>query len=187
MKTIAERAVVVGADFAGFRLKEHVSAHLAERGWQVTDITPDPKNLPMYHHVGFRVGAEIAERRFERGLIFCGSGMGIHIAASKCPHVHAAVCESVATARRASTANGANVLAIGAFFTAPRLASAMVDAFLESSLGDGYEDWAGFREYHQLGFDECEAFDYESYRANGYVVAGSREPELGPEPRGLAF
>lgn len=187
MRTVAERAVVVGADFAGFRLKELVATHLTERGWEVTDVTPNQDDLPMYHRVGFRVGAEIAERRFERALIFCGSGMGIHIAASKCPHVHAAVCESVDTARRAATANGANVLAIGAFFTAPRLAYAMADAFLESSLGDGYEDWAGFREYHQRGFDECENFDYAAYVANGWSVPDPSVPALGPEPHGLAF
>lgn len=141
----------------------------------------------MYHRVGFLVGAQISERTFEKALVFCGSGMGIHIAASKCPHVHAAVCESVVTARRAATANNANLLAIGAFFTAPRLASAMADAFLENSLGDGYEDWRGFYDYHRIGYDECESFDYEAYKANGFQVVDPNHADLGPEPRGLAF
>ena len=48
----------------------------------------------MFHRIGLRVGAKIAEGEYERALIFCGTGMGIHIAASKCPHVHAAVVES---------------------------------------------------------------------------------------------
>lgn len=179
--------VVVGADFAGFKLKDAVKRHLEERGWNVTDLTPTIDDLPMYHRVGFLVGSRIAEREFEKGLIFCGSGMGIHIAASKCPHVHAAVCESVATARRAATANNANILAIGAFFTAPRLASAMADAFLEHSLGDGYEEWDGFLEYHKIGYDECENFDYDEFKANGFRVVNPGEAALGPEPRGLAF
>jgi ribose 5-phosphate isomerase B len=187
MKTTKDRHVVVGADFAGFHLKELVKAHLHERGWSVADLTPDASRLPMYHRVGFLVGSRIAEREFEKALIFCGSGMGIHIAASKCPHVHAAVCESVPTARRAATANNANVLAIGAFFTAPRLASAMADAFLEYSLGDTYEAWDGFYDYHKLGYDECEEFDYAAYRARGFTLAQERVPPLGPEPRELAF
>lgn len=187
MKTIQDKNVVVGADFAGFKLKEAVKRHLQERGWTVTDLTPDIDDLPMYHRVGFLVGSQISEHEFEKALAFCGSGMGIHIAASKCPHVHAAVCESVPTARRAATANNANVLAIGAFFTAPRLAGAMADAFLENSLGDGYEEWGGFHEYHKIGFDECENFDYETYKANGYRVMDPQEALLGPEPRGLAF
>jgi len=64
---------------------------------------------------------------------------------------------------------------------------AMADAFLEHSLGDGYEDWEGFYAYHKLGFDECESFDYEAYKANGFEVADARVPALGPEPVGLAF
>lgn len=70
-----------------------------------TTITP---------RIGLRVGSMIAEREFERALIFCGTGMGIHIAASKCPHVHAGVVESVPAALRAITGNGVNVLAMGA-------------------------------------------------------------------------
>lgn len=187
MKTTNEKQVVVGADFAGFPLKEAVKRHLEKRGWTVTDLTPTNDNLPMYHRVGFLVGSQISERLFEKALIFCGSGMGIHIAASKCPHVHAAVCESVSAARRAATANNANVLAMGAFFTAPRLAMAMADAFLEHSLGDGYEAWDGFYEYHKIGFDECEEFDYESYRANNFALLEPKEAPLGNEPEGLAF
>ena len=95
MKTIRNKQLVVGADFAGFPLKEAVCAHLRARGWEIEDLgvrsqgDADPEN--MFHRVGLRVGAKIAEGEYERALVFCGTGMGIHIAASKCPHVHAAV------------------------------------------------------------------------------------------------
>ncbi len=181
------RKVVMGADFAGFPLKEAVKDHLLTRGWEVTDLTPNIEETDMYHRVGFRVGAEISEGNFEKGLIFCGTGMGIHIAASKCPGVHAAVCETVPAAKRAATANNANVLAMGAFYVAPRTAMAMADEFLEHSLGDGYEDWEGFYEYHKIGFDECDSFDYDAYKANGFVVPNARDYPLGPEPEGLAY
>ena len=187
MKTAKDRFVVVGADFAGFPLKEAVKRHLVRRGWTVEDVTPDLDSAPMYHRAGFLIGSKIAEGEFEKALAFCGSGMGIHIAASKVPHVHAAIAENVSAATRAATANNANLLAMGAFWTAPRLASAMADAFLESGLGDGYEDWDGFYEYHKRGYDECEAFDYEAYKANGFEVADPSVPELGEEPRRLAF
>ncbi len=187
MKSVRDKQVVVGADFAGFRLKEAVKAHLESRGWTVTDLTPDLESAPVYHRVGFLVGSRISEGEFEKALLFCGSGMGIHIAASKCPRVHAAVCESVSTARRAASANNANVLAMGAFFTAPRLASSMADAFLEHSLGDGYEEWDGFFDYHQVGFEECDTFDYSAFKANGFRLANVPDVPLGPEPRGLAF
>ncbi|MDQ7991128.1 MAG: RpiB/LacA/LacB family sugar-phosphate isomerase [Propionicimonas sp.] len=187
MRTVKDRCVVMGADFAGFPLKEAVKAHLIERGWTVEDVTPTLASADMYHRVGFRVGARIAEREYEKALAFCGTGMGIHIAASKLPHVHAAVAETLPAAKRAATANNANLLAMGAFYTAPRLAMAMADAFLESSLGEGYEDWEGFYEYHLIGYQECEDFDYEAYRANGFAVPSPASAPLGPEPRGLAY
>ena len=132
-------------------------------------------------------GAQIAEGTFERVLAFCGTGMGIHIAASKCPHVHAAVCESVPAARRCAAANNANLLAMGAFYVAPRTAMAMADAFLESSLGSGYEAWDGFYEYHRIGYDECENFDYEAYKANGFEVVDPGFAVLAEQPKGLAY
>jgi len=187
MRTARDRFVVVGADFAGFPLKEAVKAHLIERGWTVEDVTPTLESSDMYHRVGFRVGAKIAEGEYEKALAFCGTGMGIHIAASKLPHVHAALAETLPSAKRAATANNANLLAMGAFYTAPRLGMAMADAFLESSLGEGYEDWEGFYEYHLIGYQECEDFDYEAYKANGFQVPDPASAPLGPEPKGLAY
>ncbi|MDO5673271.1 MAG: RpiB/LacA/LacB family sugar-phosphate isomerase [Actinomycetaceae bacterium] len=187
MKTTADRHVVVGADFAGFPLKEAVKAHLESRGWQVLDLTPEVDLAPMYHRAGFLVGSKIAEGEYEKALAFCGTGMGIHVAASKCPHVHAAVAESLPAARRASTANKCNVLAMGAFWTGPALGAAMAEAFLENGFGAGYEDWQGFDEYHLLGFKECEEFDYEAYKARGFCVADPSVPVMGPKPKGLAF
>ena len=107
MKTIKDKQILVGADFAGFPLKEAVVAHLKKKGWTVTDVgvrTGDEEDTDlMFHRIGLRVGSMIAEHEFERALIFCGTGMGIHIAASKCPHVHAGVVESVPAALRAIT------------------------------------------------------------------------------------
>ena len=103
MKTVKDKQILVGADIAGVPLKNAVVEHLKAKGWTVTDIgvkTEDEENPEMFHRIGLKVGAKIAEREFERALIFCGTGMGIHIAASKCPHVHAAVVESVPSALR---------------------------------------------------------------------------------------
>ena len=105
MKTIKDKQVLVAADFAGVTLKNAIVKHLEAKGWEVTDIgvkTEEDEHPEMFHRIGLKVGAKIAEGEFERALIFCGTGMGIHIAASKCPHVHAAVVESVPAALRCS-------------------------------------------------------------------------------------
>ena len=175
MKTIKDKQILVGADFAGFPLKEAVVEHLKSRGWTVTDVgvradsDPDDTDL-MFHRVGLRAGAMISEGEFERALLFCGTGMGIHIAASKCPGVHAGVVESVPAALRAITGNGVNVLAMGAFYVAPQMGKDIADAYLGAELGTGYEWWPNFYEFHKLAIDELNAFDYETYKANGFRV-----------------
>lgn len=187
MKMAMDKHVVVSADFAGYPLKEAVKKHLIEKGWTVEDLTPVLEETPMYHRAGFMLGAKIAEKEFEKGLAFCGTGMGIHLAAGRCPGVLAAVAESVPAAKRCTTGNNCNVLAMGAFFTGPRLGMAMADAFLEHSFNDGYEEWEGFDRYHIVGNEETLNFDYEAYKANGFRLADETVPPLGPPPQGLAF
>jgi ribose 5-phosphate isomerase B len=173
MKTVKDKQVLAGSDLAGFPLKEAVVKHLKSKGWTITDIgvkSADEASPEMFHRIGLKAGAKIAEREFERALLFCGTGMGIHIAASKCPHVHCAVVESVPAALRAITGNGVNVMAMGAFYVAPQMGMDIADAFLEHSLGDGYENWKNFYEFHKLAIDELEAFDYEEFKRNGFEV-----------------
>lgn len=173
MKTIKDKQILVGADFAGFPLKEAVVEHLKKKGWEVTDIgvrSANEENSEMFHRIGLKVGAKISEGEFERALVFCGTGMGIHIAASKCPGVHAGVVESVPAALRAITGNGVNVLAMGAFYVAPQMGKDIADAYLGAELGSGYEWWPNFYEFHKLAIDELNAFNYEEFKANGFEV-----------------
>lgn len=176
MKTIKDKYLLVGADFAGYPLKEAVVAHLKEKGWKITDIgvqadsDPDKDTDLMFHRIGLRAGAMISEGEFERALLFCGTGMGIHIAASKCPGVHAGVVESVPAARRAITGNGVNVLAMGAFYVAPAMGCDIADAYLSASLGSDQTWWHNFYEFHKLSIDEMNAFDYEEYKKNGFKL-----------------
>ena len=172
MKTIKDRQVLVAADFAGVELKNAVVEHLEKNGWTVTDIgikTVDEKNPEMFHRIGLRVGAKIAEGEFERALLFCGTGMGIHIAASKCPHVHAAVVESPHAALRAITGNNVNVLAMGGTWIGKGMGIDIADAYLYHNLGDGYEWWPNFYEFHKFAYDELDNFDYETFKKNGFT------------------
>ena len=77
---IKDKELLVGADNAGAPLKNAIVEHLQKKGWHITDIgvkTEDEENPEMFHRIGLKVGAKIAEREFERALIFCGTGMGI--------------------------------------------------------------------------------------------------------------
>ena len=82
MKTVKDKYVLVGADFAGFPLKEAVVEYLKSKGWKVTDIgvkSADEEDPEMFHRIGLKAGAKITEGEYERALLFCGTGMGIHI------------------------------------------------------------------------------------------------------------
>ncbi|HAL74912.1 MAG TPA: RpiB/LacA/LacB family sugar-phosphate isomerase [Clostridiales bacterium] len=189
MKSYKEKFLVVGADFAGFPLKEAVVGYLRGKGWKITDIgvqSADEKEPEMFHRIGLKVGARISEHEFDRALLFCGTGMGIHIAASKCPGVHAGVVESVPAARRAITGNGVNVLAMGAFYVAPQMGKEIADAFLYNDLGSGYEYWPNFYEFHKLAIDELNDFDYELFKQNNFEVKqlGNVEITLVDKPEG---
>lgn len=192
MKTVKDKQVLVAADFAGVALKNAVVAHLEKYGWTCTDIgvkTTDEEHPEMFHRIGLKVGAKIAEGEFERALIFCGTGMGIHIAASKCPHVHAAVCESVTAARRAITGNNCNVLAMGGHWIGHNLGIEMAEAFLYNNLGDGYEWWPNFYEFHKLAYDELDHFDYETFKKNGFEFPDAEDVPLDDcmKPEDLIF
>jgi len=183
MKTIKDRQILTGADRAGFPLKEAVVKHLESKGWTVTDIgvrSANEEKPEMFHRIGLKVGAKIAEGEFERALIFCGTGMGIHIAASKCPHVHCGVVESVPAALRAICGNGVNVLSMGAWYVSYQMGKEIADVYLEHSLGDGYEWRKGFYEYHKLAIDELEAFNYEEFKRNNFEVKKLGEVEMAP-------
>ena len=172
MKTIKDKKLVVGADFAGYPLKEAVCAHLRKKGWEIEDlgVKNEDDNGPenMFHRIGLRVGAKISEGEYERAMIFCGTGMGIHIAASKCPRVHAGVVESVPAAKRCITGNNCNVISMGGFYVAPQMGIEIAEAYLGSEFGEGYEWWPNFFEFHDLAVKELEAFDYEAFKANGF-------------------
>ena len=192
MKTIKDKQVLVAADFAGVALKNAVVAHLEKRGWTCTDIgvkTVDEKNPEMFHRIGLKAGAKISEKEFERAFLFCRTGMGIHVAASKCPCVLAGVVESVPAALRAITGNNVNVLAMGAFYVAPQMGKDIADAYLSHSLGEGYEWWPNFYEFHKLAYDELDNFDYETFKKNGFEFPNAKEIPLDDcmKPEDLVF
>ena len=183
MKTVKDKQLLMAADFAGYPLKEAIKEYLESKGWTITDIgvkaDSDPNDTElMFHRIGLRVGSMITEKEFDRAMIFCGTGMGIHIAASKCPHVHAAVVESIHSAKRAITGNNVNVLAMGGHWIGHNMGIEIADIFVENELGSGYEWWPNFYEFHKLAYDELEAFVYEKFKANGFELEHLGEVEL---------
>lgn len=177
MKKIKDKKLLVAADFSGFELKEAIVEHLRSKGWEIEDIgllKKDEQPREMFHRIGFKVGAKISEKEYERALVFCGTGTGIHLAASKCPGVRASVVENLPSAIRAIEGNDINVLAMGGFYIAKELGIEIAEAYLNTEFGGGNHPWPLFNAFHKLAVDEINEFDYKSYKENGFTLSNPK-------------
>ena len=125
--------LVIGADGAGKPLLDVVAKHLAAKGVEVTDLSPASGSTPeFYAETAERVGLAITHGEFERGILFCGTGIGVCISANKVPGIRAALTHDTYSAERAAKSNNAQIITLGARVVGPELAKTVVDAWLAS-------------------------------------------------------
>jgi ribose 5-phosphate isomerase B len=125
--------LVIASDHAGFALKEEVRAYLTRQGHEVLDLGAykvDPQDD--YPDFAERVGEAIKAGEAPRGILICGSGVGVSIAANKIPGIRAAMCHDTYSAHQGVEHDDMNVLVIGARIIASALAYELTDAFLEA-------------------------------------------------------
>lgn len=131
------KLIAIAADHAGVALKATLSKELHERGYEVLDLgTSGPESVD-YPDYGHALAETVASGRAERGIIVCGTGIGISIAANRHPGVRAAVCHDATSTRLAREHNDANVLAIGARLIGPEVARECLRIFLETEFAGG--------------------------------------------------
>jgi ribose 5-phosphate isomerase B len=122
--------VAVAADHAGFELKSRLAAHLRARGHEVVDLGAHDEAPSDYPDFAEAVGAALSEGRAERGILVCGSGVGVAAAANKVPGVIAGLCHDPHSAHPGVEHDGMNVLALGSRVVGEALALEIADAFL---------------------------------------------------------
>jgi len=127
--------IAIGGDSAGQPLVEVIAKHLAGRpDLQVTDLSPGKaEGKEFYASTAERVAKAVIEGRFERGILACGTGIGVCISANKVPGVRAALTHDTYSAERAAKSNNAQIITMGARVIGPELAKSIVDAWLASS------------------------------------------------------
>jgi ribose 5-phosphate isomerase B len=130
-------AVVVGADHAGFELKERLKKALERKGIAVEDVGTGSTESVDYPDFAHRVAEAVASGRFKRGIVMCGTGIGVSMAANRHEGVRAAVVCDENTARLSREHNDANVLALGGRTTDPALAERILDVWLETPFAGG--------------------------------------------------
>ena len=121
--------VAIGCDPNAAALKEIIKNQLTEMGYAVKDFGSDD---PIYARVAFDVGEAVAAKSFDRGILLCGTGIGMSIAANKVPGIYAALCADTYSAERAIKSNNSNVLTIGAFTTGTEVAKQIVRIWMEA-------------------------------------------------------
>lgn len=129
--------IAVGADHAGIQLKDHLARMLRDEGHAVHDLGTFTDDSVDYPDFAAKVAREVASGRAERGVLVCGTGIGIAIAANKVDGVRAATCNDLFAARMSRAHNDANVVALGGRVVGTGLAEEIVHTFLETPWEEG--------------------------------------------------
>ena len=132
--------IAIGNDHAATDLKFEIMNYVKELGHEVVNFGTDTNESCNYPEIGARVGHAVVEEGFDCGILICGTGVGISIAANKVKGVRAAVCSDVTTAHLVKEHNNANIIAFGARIVGSELAKEIVKAYLGAEfLGGRHE------------------------------------------------
>jgi ribose 5-phosphate isomerase B len=129
--------IIIGCDHAAFALKEAVKAYLVENGITVRDAGTHATTSVDYPDFGARVAAAVSRGEYARGILICGTGIGMSIVANRFPHVRAALCNDLFSALMGRRHNDANILVMGGRVIGEGLALEIVRVWLETPFEGG--------------------------------------------------
>ena len=126
------KRVALAADHAGFRLKRKIAAHLTREGFEVIDLGAYNEEPVDYPDFALAIGEALRERKAERGILVCGSGVGACVAANKIKTIRAGLCHDTYSAHQGVEHDDINVLCLGARVVGEELAKELVMTFLSA-------------------------------------------------------
>ncbi|MCR5226820.1 MAG: ribose 5-phosphate isomerase B [Eubacterium sp.] len=124
--------VSIGSDHGGYELKLEVIEHLKARGFEVIDVGTDSPASCDYPIYAKKVAADITSKNADLGILICGTGIGMSMAANKIEGIRAALCHDTFSAQATREHNDANILCMGARVVGPGLALMIIDTFLDT-------------------------------------------------------
>lgn len=132
--------LALGSDHAGLPLKKEVILHLESKGIEIKDFGTYTESSCDYPEFALKVAEEVVSKNYDFGILVCGTGIGISIAANKVPGVRAALCSDTFSAHASREHNNANILALGQRVVGVGLALDIVDIFLDTKFeGDRHQ------------------------------------------------
>ena len=129
--------IIIGCDHAAFQLKEIVKTFLEKNGLDVTDAGTHSEDSVDYPDFAKKVASQISEGKFKQGILICGTGLGMSMAANKFSHVRAALCNDLFSAQMSKRHNNANILVMGGRVIGDILALEIVKTWLETPFEGG--------------------------------------------------
>lgn len=129
--------VAIGSDHLGFDLKNKLIEELTKRGHTFQDFGTFDREPIDYPDIAHEVAASVAEGKFQRGILVCGTGIGMAITANKTKGVYAAVCHDLYSTERSILSNNANIMCLGALVIGPANAIALADKWLGLEFKEG--------------------------------------------------
>lgn len=130
-------SIAIGCDEAAFDLKEKIKKFIESKGFEVEDYGVYDTAPVLYPDIAVKVSKAIAEGKHERGILLCGTGIGMAIAANKVPGIRAAVCHDPFSAERSRKSNNAQIMTLGARVVGEELAKSLVLIWLDSEFQGG--------------------------------------------------
>jgi ribose 5-phosphate isomerase B len=131
------KKVIIASEHAGYSLKEIMAASLVKSGWDVSNMGVFSDTPADYPEIANNLANAVLENQIGKGILICGTGIGMCIAANKIAGIRAALCGDLFSARMARMHNDANILCVGAWLTAPRLALEIAEIFLSEEFEGG--------------------------------------------------
>lgn len=131
------KRIVLSSDHAAIELRQAVAAHITALGWEVEDIGPATPESTHYPKHGEAAARRVASGEFPLGIVLCGTGQGIMMAANKVKGIRCGVCSDTFSAKMIRAHNNANMLSIGARVVGEGLALEIVEAFLSTEFEGG--------------------------------------------------
>ncbi|MGF1696614.1 ribose 5-phosphate isomerase B [Vibrio kyushuensis] len=129
--------IAIGCDDAAVDLKECLKEHLTAKGIEYVDYGVNPEKAELYPDIAKTVSVAVAEGKHARGIILCGTGIGVSIVANKVPGIRAALCHDTFSAERARKSNDAQIITMGSRVIGQELAKTILDTWLDAEFTDG--------------------------------------------------
>lgn len=132
-----DKSIIIGSDHAAYELKEKIKTYLMDKGYPVEDVGTRSTASVNYADYGKKVAGAVSKGQYSRGILLCGTGLGMSMTANRFAHVRAALCSDVFSAKMSRLHNDANILVLGGRIVGDMLAFELVQTWLDTGFEAG--------------------------------------------------